>query len=164
MDEFSLGNSLAAPRVVKVVVNVGIKEGAVDKLAMDKTTAWLSVITGQTPSRRAAKKSIAAFKIREGDPIGLTTTLRGDRMYAFIDKLVTIVLPRVRDFRGIPKTSFDGHGNYTLGISEQVVFPEVDYSKIDKIRGLEITLVTSSPDDKKAYRLLELLGMPFKKA
>lgn len=163
LSEFNLENKMAVPKLTKIVVNVGIKEGASDKAALDKTAGWMATITGQEPSRRKAKKSIAAFKIREGDPIGLSVTLRKNRMYEFLDKLINIVLPRVRDFRGVPTTSFDGRGNYTLGFSEQIVFPEIDYSKIDKIRGLEVTLVTASHDDKQARRLLELLGMPFKK-
>jgi large subunit ribosomal protein L5 len=163
VSSFELPNKMAAPKLAKIVVNIGIKEGASDKVAMDKTAAWLSAITGQLPSRRKAKKSIATFKIREGDTIGLTVTLRKKKMYEFLDKLISIVLPRVRDFRGVSPKSFDGRGNYTLGFSEQIVFPEIDYSKIDKVRGLEVTIVTSTKDDKMAYKLLELLGMPFKK-
>ncbi len=161
--DFDIQNDMAIPRLTKIVLNIGIKEGAHDKASLEKTSAWLGNIAGQAPAKRMAKKSIAAFKIREGDPIGLTVTLRGTRMYDFFDKLVNIVFPRVRDFRGVPTTSFDGHGNYTLGFSEQIVFPEVDYSKIDKIRGLEVTIVSNARDDKKAYKLLELLGMPFRK-
>lgn len=161
--DLKLENKLAAPRLKKIVVNIGIKEGATDKSALDKTSMWLMDITGQAPSRRKAKKSIATFKVRSGDLIGLTVTLRKARMYEFLDKLIAIVLPRVRDFRGVSPASFDGHGNYTLGFSEQIVFPEVDYSKIDKVRGLEVTLVTSAGDDKKAYKLLESLGIPFKR-
>jgi len=163
MTEFNLANKMAAPKLTKIVVNVGIKEGASDKAALEKAGSWMATITGQEPSKRRAKKSIAAFKIRQGDPIGLSVTLRKERMYEFLDKLINIVLPRVRDFRGVPNTSFDGGGNYTLGFSEQIVFPEIDYSKIDKIRGLEVTLVTASQNDKQARRLLELFGMPFKK-
>lgn len=161
--ELGAQSIMAVPLLVKMVVNVGIKEGASDQAALTRTAAWLSTITGQLPSTRAAKQSIATFKIREGDPIGLTVTLRGTRMYGFLDRLISIVLPRVRDFRGVPVTSFDGHGNYTLGLAEQIVFPEVDYSKIDRVRGLEVTIVTNTKDDKMAYRLLQLLGMPFRK-
>jgi len=163
MEEFGLPNKMAAPRIKKIVVNIGIKEGAKDKGALEKATEQLRQITGQKPKISPAKKSIANFKIREGDPIGLTVTLRGKRMYDLLTKLVAIVLPRVRDFHGVPRRSFDGRGNYTLGFAEQIVFPEIDYAKIDRIRGLELTLVIEGSNAKISERLLELIGMPFEK-
>lgn len=161
--EFELNNSLAVPRVVKVVINVGIKEAAKDKGVLQKGINYLAQIAGQKPKVTRARLSIAGFQLREGSPVGLTVILRKQRMYEFLDKLLTIVLPRVRDFQGVKRGAFDGSGNYTLGLREQIVFPEVDYDKIDRVRGLEITLVTNTDDDKQAKRLLELLGMPFEK-
>lgn len=159
--EWNLSSHLAVPRLLKVVVNVGLKEAAHDEGVLAKVAEELSKITGQKPAVRRAKKAIAGFKLTEGNPIGLVVTLRGKMMYSFLEKLFQIVLPRVRDFRGTPMSSFDGHGNYSLGIEEQIVFPEVEFVKVDKIRGLEITIVTNTRDDQKAKRLLELLGMPF---
>ena len=150
-------------RVEKVVVNIGLGEGAHDKNAIEATSRDLMAITGQKPAIRRARVSISGFKIRKGDPIGLKVTLRGKRMRDFLTKLFTIVLPRLRDFQGVSLKSFDGRGNYSLGIPEQIVFPEIDYSKIDKIRGLEITIVTNTRSDEKAKELLELMGMPFEK-
>ena len=164
MEEFGITNKMAIPRLLKTVVNMGVKEGANDKGVIDKVAPQLADITGQKAKVTKAKKSIANFKLREGAPIGLTVTLRGKRMYDFLTKLINIVLPRVRDFQGVPDKSFDSNGNYTLGISEQIVFPEIEYGKIDKIRGLEMTIVTQSGDSKISKRLLELLGMPFKKS
>jgi len=161
--ELGLTNPLAVPRIRKVVVNIGLKEAVSDKGVLEKTSAWLGVITGQKPKVTRAKTSIANFKVRAGDAVGLTVTLRGRRMYDFLTRLFTIVLPRVRDFQGVSNTAFDHQGNYTLGLSEQIVFPEIDYSQIDKVRGLEITLVTQAGDAKIARRLLELLGLPFQK-
>ena len=161
--EFNLKHDLAVPRLIKIVINLGIKEGAGDKGVVQKVADWLSLIAGQKTIITRAKRAEAAFKIRQNDPIGAMATLRAERMYQFLDKLIGIVLPRVRDFQGVSRTGFDGRGNYTLGIKEQIVFHEVDYDTIDSVRGLEVTLVTNAGDDKKALRLLELLGMPFEK-
>lgn len=156
-------NSLAQPKISKIVLNIGLKEAAHDKGVLDKATEQLAIIAGQKPKVTRARLSIANFKLRAGDPVGLTVTLRGKRMQDFFTKLVQIVLPRVRDFQGVPTTAFDQKGNYTLGLSEQIVFPEIDYAKIDKIRGLEITLVTTAHDPAAAREFLTSLGMPFKK-
>jgi large subunit ribosomal protein L5 len=165
MEEFGISNKMAVPRISKVVINVGIKEAAHDKGVLDKAVEQITVISGQKPKVTTAKLSIAGFKVRQGDPVGLTVTLRGKRMYDFISKLVSIALPRVRDFQGAPITAFDQNGNYTLGISEQIVFPEIDYARLDRVRGLEVTFVLNPPgDDKIAQRLLALMGMPFEKA
>ena len=161
--EFKIKNSLAVPRVLRVVVNVGIGEITHDKQAIDKAVNSLTSITGQKPLICPAKKAIADFKTRAGDPIGLKVTLRRKRMYQFLDKLFSIVLPLVRDFQGVKVEAFDQQANYTLGMREQIIFPEADYDKIDKVRGLEITIVTSTKDKLKALRLLELMGMPFEK-
>jgi len=150
-------------RIEKVVVNIGLGEGAHDKNVIEAASRDLTVITGQKPAIRRARVAISGFKIRKGDPIGLKVTLRGKRMRDFLTKLFTIVLPRLRDFQGVSLKSFDGQGNYNLGIPEQIVFPEIDYSKIDKIRGLEITIVTNTRSDGKAKELLESIGMPFEK-
>ncbi len=162
-EDLKLSNVMAVPRVQKVVINVGVKEALSDKKILDSVSQQLQIITGQKPSTRLAKKSIAEFKLREGQPIGLTVTLRGKRMYDFLEKLVTIVFPRVRDFRGVPTDSFDGQGNYSVGFREQIVFPEIEYSKIDKIRGLEVTITTSAKNNDEGWALLKALGMPFKK-
>ncbi len=151
------------PKITKVVLNIGLKEAVHDKGVLEKASEQLAAIAGQKPKVTRAKISIANFKVREGDPVGLTVTLRRKRMQDFVTKLITIVLPRVRDFHGVPGTAFDKKGNYTLGFTEQIVFPEIDYAKIDKIRGLEVTLVTSVTNPEQARKLLELLGMPFKK-
>ncbi len=151
------------PKITKVVLNIGLKEAVHDKGVLEKASEQLAAIAGQKPKVTRAKISIANFKVREGDPVGLTVTLRRKRMQDFVTKLITIVLPRVRDFHGVPGTAFDKKGNYTLGFTEQIVFPEIDYAKIDKIRGLEVTLVTSATNPEQARKLLELLGMPFKK-
>ena len=158
-----LSNQLAAPKVVKVVLNMGVGEATVKKELVDLALVQLSAIAGQQATSRSAKKSIAGFKLREGQVIGAAVTLRGEKAYAFLDKLFHIVLPRLRDFRGVSEKSFDGKGNYSLGIREQVVFPEIDYTTIDKIRGLEMTVVTTAHNDQSAKELLTLLGMPFKK-
>lgn len=162
-EEFNIKNIMAVPKINRVVLNIGLKEAAHDKGVLEKAQEQLAVITGQKPKITRAKLSIANFKLREGDPVGLTVTMRGKRMYDFILKLVTIALPRVRDFHGVPVKAFDKKGNYTLGLSEQIVFPEIEYSKIDKIRGLEITFVTTAYDAKISRRMLELMGMPFEK-
>lgn len=163
MTEFNLSNHHSVPKITKVVINVGLKEASHDKGTLEKTLEQITAISGQKPQVTTAKLSIAGFKIRQGDPVGVAVTLRGQRMYDFLTKLITIALPRVRDFQGISTTAFDRSGNYTLGLSEQIVFPEIDYAKIDKIRGLEITLVIRPSDAKISRRLLELIGFPFTK-
>jgi len=161
--EFKLTHDLAVPRLKKIVINLGIKDGAGDKGVAKKVSDYISLIAGQKAIITKARKAEAAFKIRQGDHIGVMATLRGERMYAFLDKLVSIVLPQVRDFKGISRTSFDGRGNYSLGFQEQVIFPEVSYDTIDQTRGFQITIVTSTDNNQQAFRLLELLGMPFTK-
>ena len=161
--ELGIKNFNAVPKLLKIVINIGVKDALSDKKNMEKGAEILSLIAGQKPRVMKAKKSIASFKLREGDEIGLMVTLRGKRMYDFYQKLVTIVFPRIRDFHGVDKKSFDGHGNYTLGFEESMVFTEIDPSKIDKIQGLEISIVTKAKDDKQGYTLLKALGMPFKK-
>lgn len=163
MKEFEIKNPMALPRISKVVINMGVKEAAHDKGVLDKVVDQLTTIAGQKVKITTAKLSIAGFKVREGDPVGVTATLRGKRMDDFVKKLITIVLPRVRDFQGVSLTAFDSRGNYTLGLTEQIVFPEIDYAKVDKIRSLEVTLVMKNANAKIAHRLLELLGMPFAK-
>jgi large subunit ribosomal protein L5 len=163
MKEFGVTNVMAVPKISKVVINIGLKEAAHDKGVLEKASEQLAAIAGQKPKVNAAKLSIAGFKLREGDPVGISTTLRGKRMYHFMTKLFTITLPRVRDFQGVSAKAFDKNGNYTLGISEQIVFPEIEYAKVDKIRGLEITFVISNGNPEKSRRLLALLGMPFEK-
>ncbi len=161
----SLGikNPMAIPKLLKITLNIGMKEAIGDKKVIEKALEQLGVIAGQKPVVTKAKKAIAAFKLRIGDSVGVMVTLRGKRMYHFFEKLVNIVLPRVRDFRGISASAFDGHGNYSLGFSEQIVFPEIEYDKIDKIRGLQVNITTSARNDEEGKKLLELLGMPFKK-
>ncbi|KKS80603.1 MAG: 50S ribosomal protein L5 [Candidatus Beckwithbacteria bacterium GW2011_GWA2_43_10] len=161
--EFKLTHDLAVPRLKKIVINLGIKDGAGDKGVAKKVSDYISLIAGQKAIITKARKAEAAFKIRQGDHIGVMATLRGERMYAFLDKLVSIVLPQVRDFKGISRTSFDGRGNYSLGFQEQVIFPEVSYDTIDQTRGFQVTLVTSATDNQTAIKLLELLGLPFTK-
>ena len=161
--EFGLKHDLAVPRLKKIVLNVGIKEGAGDKGIAKKVADWLSLIAGQKAVSTRARKAEAAFHIRQNDLIGAAATLRGERMYAFFDKFVSIVLPRVRDFQGLSRKSFDGRGNYSIGLTEQIVFHEVDYDTIDSVRGVQVTIVTDAGDDKQALRLLELLGVPFTK-
>lgn len=156
-------NPLAVPRLEKIVVNIGIGEGAANQEALKKAAEELAVICGQQPRISRAKKGEASFGIRRGDPIGLTVTLRGTRMYHFFEKLVKVVLPQLRDFQGVSLKSFDGQGNYSLGLPEQIVFPEVDDARVEKVRGLEATLVTSAKTDEEARKLLEALGMPFEK-
>lgn len=159
--QLKLENDLAVPRIEKVVVNVGLGEAVDDKNVIEKAADTLMVITGQKPRINKSRLAISGFKLRKGMPIGLTVVLRKRRMFHFLEKLFNIVLPRLRDFRGVPLKSFDGRGNYTLGLTEQTVFQEVDYDKIDKIRGLEITIVTSANSDEEAKLLLEEMGMPF---
>ena len=150
-------------RIEKIVINVGVGEALTNNKAIEEVVNEIGLITGQHPVTTKAKKSIANFKLREGAPIGVKVTLRDVRMYEFFDRLVSIALPRVRDFRGVSKNSFDGHGNYTLGIKEQLIFPEIDYDKVSKIRGMDIVIVTTARNDDEAYSLLEALGMPFHK-
>ena len=154
---------MAKPKITKVVLNIGLKEAITDKGVLAKASEQLAIIAGQKPKVTRAKTSIANFKVREGDSVGLTVTLRGKRMEGFLKKLFTIVLPRVRDFQGVSVTAFDKAGNYTLGLSEQIVFPEIDFSKIDKIRGLEITIVNTAGDPEASREMLTEMGMPFKK-
>ena len=161
--EFDYGNVMQVPRLDKVVVNVGIGEAKGNDKALDAALGDVTTITGQKPQLVKAKKSVAAFKLRAGQTVGIKTTLRGRRMWYFLDKLLNVALPRIRDFRGVTPDGFDGRGNYTLGLREQVVFPEVDYDKIDKLRGLEVSLVTTARTDDEARSLLTRLGMPFRK-
>ena len=161
MTEFSFENKLRVPRVSKVVVNVGLGEALVSSNVVQTVARDLQLITGQKPIERKAKKSIANFKLREGQVIGLSVTLRSNNMWFFLDKLFNVALPRVRDFRGVSSKSFDGNGNYSLGLQEQVIFPEIDYNEIDKLRGMQINIVTTSNSDEETKKLLELLGMPF---
>lgn len=163
MKELGIDNVWAAPRMSKVVVNIGVGEASANIKLLDAAMDELGAITGQRPVMRRARKSIAAFKLREGQPVGCTVTLRGRRMYEFVDRLFNIALPRVRDFRGVPTRSFDGRGNYTMGLEDQLIFPEIDYSKVDQSRGMNITFVTTAEKDSDSKRLLELLGMPFRR-
>lgn len=163
MKKFNYKNPMAVPKLEKIVVNIGVSEAVQNPSAIESAARDLAIITGQKPIVRKARKSISNFHLRKGMPIGLKVTLRGDRMYAFLYKLINIALPRVRDFQGVSPNSFDGRGNYTLGIKEQLIFPEIEYDKIDKIRGMDITIVTTAKTDEEAKELLTLLGMPFKK-
>ena len=160
--EFGYRNVMAVPRVEKVVVNMGLGEATQNVKIVDTGADELGRITGQKPVVRRAKKSIAQFKVRKGMPIGAMVTLRGERMYEFLDRLITIALPRVRDFRGVSARGFDGRGNYTLGLRDQLIFPEIDYMKVDKARGMNVSVVTTARTDEEARRLLQLLGMPFR--
>jgi large subunit ribosomal protein L5 len=160
--EFAFKNVMQVPRIMKVVVNIGVgSESAENTKALDAAVGDLTIITGQKPVVTKARKSIANFKLREGKPIGVKVTLRGQRMWAFLDRLMNVALPRVRDFRGVPVDAFDGRGNYTLGLREQLVFPEIEYDKIDRLRGMEVCIVTTARNDEQGRRLLQLLGMPF---
>ena len=161
MTEFNYGNTMRVPRIQKIVLNIGLGEALTNGRAMEAATRDLTVISGQKPVSTRARKSIANFKLREGNPIGTTVTLRGDRMYHFLDRLINTALPRIRDFRGLPRRGFDGRGNFSLGIREQLIFPEIDYNDIDRIRGLQVTMATTAINDSEAIRLLELFGMPF---
>ena len=161
MEEFGYKNIMQVPRLEKVVINVGAGEALQSAKVLDAISQDLMIITGQKPIIRRAKKSIASFKLREGNPIGVKVTIRGNRMFDFIDRLMNVALARQRDFRGVSPDSFDGRGNYALGLTEQLVWPEIDYDKIDKIRGMGITIVTTAQTDEEARRLLSLLGMPF---
>jgi large subunit ribosomal protein L5 len=163
MKSLGLTNVMQIPSITKVVVNIGMGEAMDNPKSLDAAVVDLTAITGQKPVITKARKSIANFKLREGRAIGTSVTLRGDKMWAFLDRLMNIVLPRVRDFRGVSAESFDGRGNYTLGLREQIIFPEIEYDKVDKVRGMEITIVTTATSDDQAVALLQLLGMPFRK-
>jgi large subunit ribosomal protein L5 len=162
MQEFNYSTVMQVPRLQKVVLNIGLGEALQNNKALDAAVGDLSAISGQKPVITKAKKSIAAFKLRQGQSIGAMVTLRGVRMYNFLDRLMNLALPRLRDFRGVSRRSFDGRGNYSLGLREQIIFPEIDYDKVDKIRGLEVAIVTTAPDDAQGYALLKRLGMPFR--
>jgi len=162
MPEMGYKNVMQVPRLQKVTLNIGLGEATTNAKALESAERDLAAITGQHPVVTRAKRSISAFKIRAGMPVGMRVTLRGQRMWEFLDKFMNAVLPRLRDFQGVPKNAFDGHGNYTIGLKEQLMFPEIDYDKIDKVRGLEITVVTTAGNDAEGRRLLELLGMPFR--
>jgi large subunit ribosomal protein L5 len=159
---FGYKNVMQIPRIEKVVINMGVGEATQDAKAIDAAVNDLTQISGQKPVVTRAKKSVAAFKLREGMPIGCKVTLRGERMYEFLDKLLNVSLPRIRDFRGVSPKAFDGRGNYTLGIRDQLIFPEINYDKVDKIRGMDIIIVTTSKTDEESYELLKLMGMPYR--
>jgi large subunit ribosomal protein L5 len=161
MREFGYRNVMQVPRLEKVCLNIGLGEAVQNAKAVEAASQDLALISGQRPVVARARKSIANFKLRRGMPIGLLVTLRGDRMWEFLDRLMNAALPRIRDFQGVPPDSFDGRGNYSLGIREQVIFPEIDYDKIDRVRGLQVNIITSARSDEEGKRLLELLGMPF---
>ena len=161
MREFGYANAMQVPRVEKVVVNIGLGEAIQNAKALDAASEDVSTITGQKPVITRAKRSIANFKIREGNPIGLMVTVRGDRMWEFLDRLLNAALPRIRDFRGVSPKAFDGRGNFSLGIREQLIFPEIEYDKVDRVRGLQVNIITTARSDEEGARLLELLGMPF---
>lgn len=163
MEKFNYSSRMQAPKIEKIVLNIGVGDAVSNSKLLDEAVNELSLISGQKPVITKAKKSIAGFKLREGAPIGCKVTLRGERMYEFLDKLVNISLPRVRDFRGVPKNSFDGRGNYTLGIKEQLIFPEINFDKVNKIRGMDIVFVTTAKSDEEGRELLAQLGMPFHK-
>lgn len=162
LKDLDLKNAMAVPRLEKIVINMGLGEATQNVKIMDPLMADLGAIAGQKPVVTKAKKSIAAFKLREGMPIGAMVTLRGDAMYEFLDRLISVALPRVRDFRGVSSKSFDGRGNYTLGLRDQLIFPEIDYAKVDKIKGMNVTIVTTAKDDNGARELLKSFGMPFR--
>jgi len=159
--QFSYTNPMQVPRVDKIIINIGLGEALTNAKAVDAAVGDIQLITGQKPVVTRAKRSIAQFRVRTGNPIGVKVTLRGERMWDFLERLTRIALPRIRDFRGVPSKSFDGRGNYSLGLREQLAFPEIDYDKVDRLRGLEISIVTTAKSDEESKRLLELLGMPF---
>ena len=163
MERFAYSSVMQAPRIEKVTVNMGCGDAKQDSKVLDAAAEQLGTITGQKPNIRRARKSIAQFKVREGMPVGVAVTLRGDRSYEFLDRLMSIAIPRIRDFRGLNPRAFDGRGNYSLGVREQIIFPEVDYDEIDHVRGLDITITTSAASDAESFALLEALGMPFSK-
>ncbi|MGE5509254.1 MAG: 50S ribosomal protein L5 [Chitinophagales bacterium] len=162
VERFKYQNPMQVPKIEKVVINMGVGDAVADPKALDAAMSDLAQIVGQKPQITRAKKSIAAFKIRQGMAIGTKVTLRGDRMYEFLDKLMNVALPRIRDFRGVPAKAFDGRGNYTLGLKEQLIFPEIEYDKIDKVRGMDVVIVTTAKTDEEASELLKLLGMPLR--
>jgi large subunit ribosomal protein L5 len=161
IERFGYSSSMQAPHVEKITVNMGVGDAKQDSKVLEAATEQLATICGQKPSVRRARKSIAAFKLREGMPVGLAVTLRGERAYEFLDRLTSIAIPRIRDFRGLKSNAFDGRGNYSMGVREQIIFPEIDYDAVDAVRGLDITITTSAKTDAEAYALLEALGMPF---
>ncbi len=163
MQEYGFKSPMRVPRVEKVVLNISMGEAIANPKALEAATADLAAITGQRPVTTKARKSIAAFKLREGMLVGVMVTLRGKRMYHFLNRLINASIPRIRDFQGVSRTAFDGHGNYSLGIREQIIFPEIDYDKIDKVRGMQVSIVTTARTDEEGRRLLELMGMPFAK-
>jgi len=163
MQRFGYSSVMQAPRIDKVTVNMGCGDAKQDSKVLDAASDQLATITGQRPSIRRARKSIAQFKVREGMPVGVAVTLRGERSYEFLDRLMSVAIPRIRDFRGLSPRSFDGRGNYSLGVREQIIFPEVDYDEIDQVRGLDITITTTAASDEESFALLEALGMPFAK-
>lgn len=162
-EQFAYANVMQVPHIEKIVVNIGMGEALTDGNALDRAAEDVASITGQKPIINRAKRSIAQFRLREGNAIGVSTTLRGARMYEFLDRLISAALPRVRDFQGLNRNAFDGRGNYSLGVREQIIFPEIDYDRVDKVRGLQVTIVTSARTDEEGRRLLELMGMPFEK-
>jgi large subunit ribosomal protein L5 len=164
MQEFGYGNVMQVPRVEKVVLNIGLGEATQNAKALDAASDDLATITGQKSIITRAKRSIANFKIREGNPIGLSVTVRGERMWEFLDRLVNAALPRIRDFRGVSPKAFDGRGNFSLGVREQLIFPEIEYDKVDRVRGLQVNIITTARNDEEGTRLLELLGMPFSRS
>lgn len=163
MTKFEYSSVMQVPKIEKIVINMGVGDAVQNSKALDNAVAELALISGQKPLITRAKKSIATYRLREGMPIGAKVTLRGERMYEFFDKLVTVALPRVRDFHGVSKKAFDGRGNYTLGVKEQLIFPEIDYDRVDKVRGMDIVIVTTANTDEEAKELLTQLGMPFQK-
>ena len=161
VERFGYSSPMQAPKIEKIVLNMGLGEAKVNSGIVDQATEQLATIAGQQPNVRRARKSIAAFKLRDGMPVGVTVTLRDARMYEFVDRLVSVAIPRIRDFRGLSPKSFDGRGNYALGVREQIIFPEIDYDAIDQVRGLDVTIVTTADNNRDAFALLEALGMPF---
>jgi large subunit ribosomal protein L5 len=161
IDKFGYSSAMQAPKVTKITVNMGVGEAKQDAKMLEAAKEQLAAIAGQQPNVRRARKSVAAFKLREGMPVGLTVTLRGERAYEFLDRLTAIAIPRIRDFRGLSPRSFDGRGNYSMGVREQIIFPEIDYDNIDQVRGMDVTITTSAQTDAEAFALLDALGMPF---
>jgi large subunit ribosomal protein L5 len=163
IERFGYSTPMQAPRITKITVNMGCGDAKQDSKVLDAATEQLATITGQKPNVRRARKSIAQFKVREGMPVGVAVTLRGERLYEFLDRLMSIAIPRIRDFRGLNPKAFDGRGNYSLGVREQIIFPEIDYDEVDAVRGLDITITTTAPSDEESFALLEAMGMPFAK-
>jgi large subunit ribosomal protein L5 len=161
IERFGYSSAMQAPRLEKITLNMGVGDAKQDSKVLEAATEQLATIAGQRPSVRRARKSIAQFKVREGMPVGVSVTLRRERAYEFLDRLMTIAIPRIRDFRGLRPTSFDGRGNYSMGVREQIIFPEIDYDSVDTVRGLDVTITTSAPTDAEAYALLDAFGMPF---